>query len=78
MCYLIQACWIYYIPLPIYNSDCSNVTWKSKIFHLRLFVKGGALQDRPLKQCFPTLFSIVRNKDAIVLYNLAVHNDVIQ
>jgi hypothetical protein len=34
--------------------------------------------DRSLKQCFPALFSIVRNKDAMVGDNLAVHNGVIQ
>jgi len=34
--------------------------------------------DKPLKQCFPALFSIVRNKDALVADNLAVHNGVIQ
>jgi hypothetical protein len=34
--------------------------------------------DRSLKQCFPTLFSIVRNKDVMVVDNLAVHNGVIQ
>jgi len=34
--------------------------------------------DRSLKQCFPALFSIVRNKDAMVVDNLAVHNGVIQ
>jgi hypothetical protein len=34
--------------------------------------------DRPLKQCFLALFSIVRNKDARVVDNLAVHNGVIQ
>jgi hypothetical protein len=34
--------------------------------------------DRSLKQCFPVLFSIVRNKDAMVGDNLAVHNGVIQ
>jgi len=31
-----------------------------------------------LKQCFPTLFSIVRNKDAMVVDNSVVHNGVIQ
>jgi hypothetical protein len=35
-------------------------------------------EDRPLKQCFPVLFSIVRNKDAMVVDNLVVHNGVIQ
>jgi hypothetical protein len=34
--------------------------------------------DRSLKQCFPTLFSIARNKDATVVDNLAIHNGVIQ
>jgi hypothetical protein len=34
--------------------------------------------DRSLKQGFPALFSIVRNKDAMVVDNLAVHNGVIQ
>jgi hypothetical protein len=34
--------------------------------------------DRSLKQCFPPLFSIVRNKDAMVADNLVVHNGVIQ
>jgi hypothetical protein len=34
--------------------------------------------DRSLKQCFPVLFSIVRNKDAMVVDNLVVHNGVIQ
>jgi hypothetical protein len=34
--------------------------------------------DRSLKQCFPDLFSIVRNKDAMVADNLVVHNGVIQ
>jgi len=34
--------------------------------------------DRSLKQCFPALFSIVRNKDAMVEDNLVVHNGVIQ
>jgi hypothetical protein len=34
--------------------------------------------DRSLKQCFPVLFSIVRNKDAIVVDNLVFHNGVIQ
>jgi hypothetical protein len=31
-----------------------------------------------LKQCFPVLFSIIRNKDAMVVDNLVVHNRVIQ
>jgi hypothetical protein len=31
-----------------------------------------------LKQCFPVLFSIVRNKDAMVDDNLVVHKGVIQ
>jgi len=31
-----------------------------------------------LKQCFPVLFSIVRNKDVMVVDNLVVHNGVIQ
>jgi len=31
-----------------------------------------------LKLCFPVLFSIVRNKDAMVDDNLIVHNGVIQ
>jgi hypothetical protein len=34
--------------------------------------------DRSLKQCFPVLLSIVRNKDAMVAYNLVVQNGVIQ
>jgi hypothetical protein len=34
--------------------------------------------DRSLKQCFPVLFSIVRNKHAMVVDNLVVHNGVIQ
>jgi hypothetical protein len=34
--------------------------------------------DSSLKQCFPVLFSIVRNKDAMVDDNLVVHNGVIQ
>jgi hypothetical protein len=34
--------------------------------------------NRSLKQCFPILFSIVRNKDATVVDNLVVHNRVIQ
>jgi hypothetical protein len=34
--------------------------------------------DRSLKQCFPILFSIVRNKDVMVVDNLVVHNGVIQ
>jgi hypothetical protein len=34
--------------------------------------------DRSLKQYSPVMFSIVRNKDAIVVDNLAVHNGVIQ
>jgi hypothetical protein len=34
--------------------------------------------DNSLKQCFPALFSIVRNKDAMVADNLVVHNGVIQ
>jgi hypothetical protein len=34
--------------------------------------------DRSLKRCFPFLFSIVRNKDAMVVDNLVVHNGVIQ
>jgi len=34
--------------------------------------------DGSLKQCFTALFSIVRNKDAMVVDNLAVHNGVIQ
>jgi hypothetical protein len=33
--------------------------------------------DRSLKQCFPVLFSIVKNKDAMV-DNSVVHNGVIQ
>jgi hypothetical protein len=32
--------------------------------------------DRSLKQCFPVLFSIVRNKDARVANNLVVQNGV--
>jgi hypothetical protein len=35
-------------------------------------------RDRSLKQCFPVLFSIVRNKDAMVANNLVVQNGVIQ
>jgi len=31
-----------------------------------------------LKQCFPDLFSIVRNKDTMVAENLVVQNGVIQ
>jgi hypothetical protein len=34
--------------------------------------------DRSLKQCFPVLFSIVRNKNAMVVDNLVVQNGVIQ
>jgi hypothetical protein len=34
--------------------------------------------DSSLKLCFPVLFSIVRNKDAMVDDNLIVHNGVIQ
>jgi len=34
--------------------------------------------ERSLKQCFPDLFSIVRNKDAMVAENLVVQNGVIQ
>jgi hypothetical protein len=34
--------------------------------------------DRSLKQCFPVLYSIVRNKDATVVDNLVVHNGVTQ
>jgi hypothetical protein len=34
--------------------------------------------DRYLKQYFPVLFSIVRNKDATMVDNLVVHNGVIQ
>jgi len=34
--------------------------------------------DRSLKQCFPVLFSIVRNKDARVADNLVVQNGVTQ
>jgi hypothetical protein len=33
--------------------------------------------NRFLKQCFPNLFSIVRNKDAMVADNLVVQNGVI-
>jgi uncharacterized protein (DUF779 family) len=33
--------------------------------------------DGSLKQCFPALFCIVRNKDALVADNLVVHNGVI-
>jgi hypothetical protein len=33
---------------------------------------------RSLKQCFPVLFTVVRNKDAMVDDNLVVHNGVIQ
>jgi hypothetical protein len=32
--------------------------------------------DRSLKQCFPALFSIVRNKDVMVEDNLDVHNSM--
>jgi hypothetical protein len=35
-------------------------------------------KDRSLNQCFPVLFSIVRNKDATVVDNLVVYNGVIQ
>jgi hypothetical protein len=35
-------------------------------------------EDSSLKQCFPVLFSIVRNKDAMVDDNLVVHKGVIQ
>jgi hypothetical protein len=34
--------------------------------------------EKSLKQCFPDLFSIVRNKDAMVAKNLVVQNGVIQ
>jgi hypothetical protein len=34
--------------------------------------------DRSLKQCFSVLFSIVRNKDAMLVDNLVVHNGVTQ
>jgi hypothetical protein len=33
-----------YIPLPIYNSDDVVMSRENRNFHLRLFVKGGALQ----------------------------------
>jgi hypothetical protein len=35
-------------------------------------------EDRSLKQYFPVMFSIVRNKDAMVVDNLVNHNGVIQ
>jgi hypothetical protein len=34
--------------------------------------------DRSLKQCFPILFNIVRNKEAMVADNLVVQNGVTQ
>jgi hypothetical protein len=34
--------------------------------------------DRSLKQCFLVLFSIMRNRDAMVVDNLVVHNGIIQ
>jgi hypothetical protein len=34
-----------YIPLPIYNSDDVIMSRENRNFHLRLFVKGGALQS---------------------------------
>jgi hypothetical protein len=33
-----------YIPLLIYNSDVSNVTWKSKNFHLHFLQKRGVTE----------------------------------
>jgi hypothetical protein len=33
-----------YIPLPIFNSDDVVMSRENQNFHLRLFVKGGALQ----------------------------------
>jgi hypothetical protein len=37
-----------YIPLPIYNYDDVVTSRENKNFHLRLFVKGGALHTCPL------------------------------
>jgi len=34
-----------YIPLPIYNSDDVVMSRGNRNFHLRLFAKGGALQN---------------------------------
>jgi hypothetical protein len=34
-----------YIPLPIYNSDDVVMSRENQNFHLRLFVKGGALHS---------------------------------
>jgi hypothetical protein len=44
---LMCHCKIYiyiYIPLPIFNSDDVVMSRENQNFHLRLFVKGGALQ----------------------------------